>query len=101
LVESGIVRSEDAETHPQRHILTAALGVGIEIMADSDEQGIALEEGDSLVLCTDGLWGSLSEQELGSIVNENTPAKACAALVDMALKRGGPDNITVQILRLA
>ena len=100
LVASGIVRSEDAETHPQRHILTAALGAGTEIVVDGGEQGVLLEEGDTLVLCTDGLWGLVSEQELGAVVNGNSTSKSCAVLVDMALTRGGPDNITVQVLRV-
>jgi protein phosphatase len=99
-VASGIVRSEDAETHPQRHILTAALGVGEGSLADSGEQELNLEKGDALVLCTDGLWGLVSEQELETVINSNGPSESCAALVRMALERGGPDNITVQVLRL-
>ena len=100
LVESGIVRAEDAEKHPQRHILTAALGAGIEVAMQSGEQGLALQASDDLVLCTDGLWGVVSDQELETAVNGNTPAECCAALVKLALQRGGPDNITVQILRV-
>ena len=60
-----------------------------------------LEEGDSLLLCTDGLWSLVAEQDLASVVRSNTPAEACAALVQMALERGGPDNVTVLILRIA
>jgi protein phosphatase len=100
LVASGIVRSEDAETHPQRHILTAALGVGEGSLADSGEQELNLENGDALVLCTDGLWSLVSEQELETVITSNGPSESCAALVNMALERGGPDNITVQVLRL-
>jgi PPM family protein phosphatase len=101
LVASGIVRSEDAETHPQRHILTAALGVGEGSSADSGEQELNLEHGDALVLCTDGLWSLVSEQELEAAIKNNGLSEACAALVSMALQRGGPDNITVQVVRLA
>src|SRR5947209_6838692 len=100
LVESGIVRSEDAETHPQRHILTAALGSGREVSADISREPIPLYEGDSLVLCTDGLWGLVNEQEVASIAGENTPADACREFVNLALQRGGPDNITVLVLRV-
>jgi len=99
LVESGIVRSEDAESHPQRHILTAALGSGRDIFPDSPEQAIPLQKGDTLVLCTDGLWSLVSEQELARVVRANTPAEACVALVKLALERGGPDNITVLVLK--
>jgi protein phosphatase len=100
LVESGIVRAEDAEKHPQRHILTAALGAGREVAIDSAEQAVALQEGDDLLLCTDGLWGVVTEEELETAVTANTPAECCAALVKLARQRGGPDNITMQVLRI-
>jgi serine/threonine protein phosphatase PrpC len=100
LVETGIVRPEDAERHPQRHILTAALGAGIEVAVESPAQGTTLQDSDTLLLCTDGLWGVVSEQELETSVQGNSPAEGCAALVKLALQRGGPDNITLQILRI-
>ena len=100
LVESGIVRSEDAERHPQRHILTAALGAGLEVLVDSGEPGLPLEEGDILVLCTDGLWSVVNEEEIAAAVNANSAVESCSALVKRALERGGPDNITVQVLRV-
>ena len=61
---------------------------------------MALEDGDTLVLCTDGLWGIVNEEEIVAAVNANSPAQSCSALVKLALERGGPDNITVQVLRL-
>jgi PPM family protein phosphatase len=100
LVESGIVRPEDAEKHPQRHILTAALGAGRELAVDGAEQGVVLQEGDDLLLCTDGLWSVISEQELETTVTAHAPLESCAALVKLARDRGGPDNITLQILRV-
>jgi serine/threonine protein phosphatase PrpC len=101
LVESGIVRAEDAEKHPQRHILTAALGAGRELAVDSAEQGVDLLEGDDLLLCTDGLWSVVSEEELEMAVSGNAPAECCAVLVNLARQRGGPDNITLQVLRIS
>jgi len=100
LVESGIVRSEDAESHPQRHILTAALGSGREVAPHTPEQPVFLEEADVVVLCTDGLWSLVGEAELARIAPSEPPAEACQQLVDMALERGGPDNVTVLILRI-
>jgi serine/threonine protein phosphatase PrpC len=101
LVESGIVRSEDAESHPQRHILTAALGSGREIIPHVPNEPVALEEGDTLVLCTDGLWSLIGEQDLAGVARSNSPADACQKLVKMALDRGGPDNITLLVLRVS
>jgi len=54
-----------------------------------------------LVLCTDGLWGQVNEHEVGQAVTENSPGEACRLLVKTAKDRGGPDNITVQVLRIA
>jgi serine/threonine protein phosphatase PrpC len=65
------------------------------------ENPIPLEEGDLLLLCTDGLWGQVPDQDLAHIAESNPPAKACQKLVKMALARGGPDNITVQLLRIS
>jgi PPM family protein phosphatase len=101
LVESGIVRSEDAESHPQRHVLTAALGSGRQVVPDAPDRPFPLEEGDTLVLCTDGLWGVVGDLELGRVAQSNSSAEACVALVRMALERGGPDNITVSVLRVS
>ena len=101
LVESGIVRSEDAETHPQRHILTAALGSGRELTPDIPEHPIPLQDGDLLILCTDGLWSVVGEEQLSRIAHSNAPAKACQKLIEAALDRGGPDNVTVIILRIS
>jgi len=101
LVESGIVRSEDAESHPQRHILTAALGSGRELMPDAPEQPVPLRRGEALVLCTDGLWSVVSEQEIAKIVRSNSPEDSCRSLVNLALERGGPDNVTVLVLYIS
>jgi PPM family protein phosphatase len=101
LVESGIVRSEDAESHPQRHILTAALGSGRDVTPHIPEHPVPLEEGDCLLLCTDGLWGLVGDPELSTVVQTNPPAEACQKLVALALERGGPDNITAMVLRIS
>jgi PPM family protein phosphatase len=101
LVEEGIVSAEEAESHPQRHILTAALGAGSEITPEATEQPIQLESGDELVLCTDGLWGQVNDKEIEDAVSNLPPENACRKLVQLAKDRGGPDNITVEILRVS
>ena len=100
LVEQGIIRPEDAVTHPQRNILTGALGAGNEVCSRNSEQPITLEKGDVLVLCTDGLWSLVSEQELQSALSPDLN-QSCRKLIALAKARGGPDNITVQIARVA
>jgi PPM family protein phosphatase len=101
LVESGVLNSDEAEHHPQRHILTAALGAGGEVTADAPDSPMTLHNGDVLVLCTDGLWGLVQESEILKLVNDHDAHTACAELVKLARQRGGPDNITLQVLRLS
>lgn len=100
LVESGLISRDEAEFHPQRHILTAALGTIGELITDSPPSPLELKKGDALLLCTDGLWGQVRDPELLREVNDRSPEDACDALVTLARQRGGPDNITVQVLRL-
>src|SRR5512133_1620432 len=100
LVLSGAIRPEEAETHPQRHILTAALGVGEELLVDSPSTPLELDPGDVLLLCTDGLWGIVKDEELKDLAAAGSASEACQELVQLARDRGGPDNITVQVLRI-
>jgi protein phosphatase len=101
LVEQGIINPDEAETHPQRNILTAALGAGVEISPESPDTAIALEAGDTLLLCTDGLWSLIREPELIAPLSQESPEQACRKLVAAARKLGAPDNVTVQILRIS
>jgi len=100
LVETGIIRAEDADNHPQKHVLTAAVGIAEENQPDSPDAPVPLKESDVLLLCTDGLWGQVSEPELEQILASQAPSEACRSLVQLAKDRGGPDNITLQIARL-
>jgi serine/threonine protein phosphatase PrpC len=100
LVESGAISADEAETHAQRHILTAALGAGESITPEEPEHPIWLTQGDVLVLCSDGLWGQVDDSEILAAVVGNVPAKACEILVKLARDRGAPDNATLQVLKL-
>lgn len=101
LIESGSIRPEEAETHPQKHVLTAAIGVVEDLQPDAPPDPIDLQAKDVLVLCSDGLWGQMTPVEIAGIVTSSSPEPACKALVQLAKERGGPDNITVQVLRLS
>ena len=100
LVETGIIRQEDAENHPQKHVLTAALGVADEIEPDVPAEPLSLEKSDVVLICTDGLWGQLTEAELKDALISNTPTDACEALLRLAKDHGAPDNVTLQIARI-
>jgi len=100
LVETGVIREEDAENHPQKHVLTAALGVADAIEPDTPAQPVSLENADIILICTDGLWGQLNDKEIMEILGSQKPALACQSLVRLAKEHGGPDNLTLQIAQI-
>ena len=77
------------------------MGAGAVIAPDNPDQPVQLIAGDVLVLCTDGLWSLLTDSEIIRTVKDVAPGDACQALVEIAKKRGGPDNITVEVLRIS
>ncbi|MBV9507832.1 MAG: serine/threonine-protein phosphatase [Acidobacteriia bacterium] len=98
-VRDGILTPEEAENHEDRHVLTAALGMDSESLeGDFPVEPYPLEPGDIVLLSTDGLHGIVSDREIARIAHENSPQDACRELVALAKQRGGPDNITVQLL---
>jgi PPM family protein phosphatase len=101
LIEAGTIRAEEAETHPQKHVLTAAIGVGEDPQPDHPAEPLELKSSDIILLCTDGLWGQMTSAEIAQVVSNSAPKDACKALVKLAKDRGGPDNITLQILRIS
>lgn len=100
MVLSGMLSREEAETHPNRNVLTAALGSNTQDATPSASKSPeSLLPGDTLLLCTDGLHGLVSNQEILDSVNGRSASEACQELVTLANAHGGPDNITVQIVR--
>jgi PPM family protein phosphatase len=100
LLESGVISREEAEKHPQRNILTAALGTGPDLIMDSPGRPEPLQSQDVLVVCSDGLWSQVHDAEILAAVESKSSDAAGRELIQLARERGGPDNITVQILRL-
>jgi serine/threonine protein phosphatase PrpC len=100
LVEAGMISRAEAETHPQRNILTAALGTNPELIMDSPGHPEPLRAEDVLVICSDGLWGLVHDEEILSAVEKHSAEGAGRDLIALARKRGGPDNITVNIVRV-
>ncbi|MBE3577346.1 MAG: Stp1/IreP family PP2C-type Ser/Thr phosphatase [Limnochordales bacterium] len=97
LVASGLVPPELARLHPQRHVLTRALGITPEV--EIDVHAVPLSPGDRVLLCTDGLSEVISEGELEQALRRpKDPARQVELLVRWANLRGGPDNITALLL---
>lgn len=96
LIESGQITKEEARCHPQRHILTRALGISAKLTVDVfDEQ---VEQGSTVLLCTDGLTNMVRDEEILDVVNQyDDPQQIAITLIEQANKCGGVDNITVVI----
>ncbi len=96
LLNSGQIEPEEAENHPQRHVLTRAVGIDDRLEVDIYEKEI--ETGSVLLFCTDGLTNHVNDQEIKSVCLEQQDPQAVAeSLIDLANDRGGHDNITVVI----
>lgn len=98
LLRRGLITPAQAREHPGRHVLTRALGAGLPPRPDFTR--LPVQQDDTFVLCTDGLWGVLDDEEIRAVVTARSPDVACERLVSMANDRGGEDNITVQIVRV-
>jgi len=99
MVREGLLSAEEAEHHEQRNILTQALGMETESLAgDFPAEPLELQTGEIILLCTDGLHGLVEGKEMALAVAGQSLTEACRELVALAKVRGGPDNITVQML---
>jgi protein phosphatase len=97
MVDEGQLDAEDAERHPARHIMTRALGV--EPQVQIDELTLDLHAGDRLLLCSDGLSGMLTSDDIRALLGRDSDAQETAeALVALAVERGGEDNVTVVVV---
>ena len=94
LVRFGAITRDQAKKHPQRNVITRA--VGTEERIDSDYFSFHLAGGEMLLLCSDGLSNTLSDEELLEAAKiQNEPEDLCRRLMDLALERGASDNVTV------
>lgn len=94
MVSRGKITRAQAQNHPQKNIITRA--VGVEASVSSDLFDIKLSPGNRLLLCSDGLSNIVSAEELLMVSGNNQELeKACGALLELALKRGAPDNVSV------
>jgi serine/threonine protein phosphatase PrpC len=101
LLKQGRITPEEAHEHSHRHILYRCLGLKPNIDVDI-YPSVALQPGDALLLCSDGLWDMVypTEQLEALLGSGARPASSCRRLVDAANKAGGEDNITVVLVRV-
>jgi serine/threonine protein phosphatase PrpC len=94
MVRKGILSRSEANRHPHRNIITRAMGLRETLEVDVRES-LSLARGDRVLLCSDGLFSMIEEEEIAKIAGKGVPAKACQKLVKSAKEAGGLDNITV------
>lgn len=99
LIELDQLTPAEAAEHPQRNVLYRAIGQNENLDVDAITR--RLPPGSSLFLCTDGLWNMVSEELIRTVIADHAdPQEACQQLVHLANERGGPDNITVVLVRI-
>ena len=91
---AGIITPDQAVHHPQKNVITRALGS--ESLVEADIFPVSLTPGDSLLLCSDGLSNIVPEEEITAVLVDSADAEsACRDLLDLALSRGAPDNVSM------
>ena len=100
MVKRGLISLEAARHHPDKNIILRALGSQPEVEVSTWEQPFPVREGDAFLLCSDGLYDLVEDDEIRQTVLSSSPHSACEKLIAMAKDRGGHDNITVGIVSL-
>ncbi|HID62870.1 MAG TPA: hypothetical protein EYP49_09065, partial [Anaerolineae bacterium] len=95
-VREGTLTREEAAGHSYRHVVTRSLGGRPQVEVDVFRE--TTRPGDIVLLCSDGLSGQVSDEEIQRIVRANGPQEAADQLIDLANQRGGPDNITAIVI---
>ena len=98
LVRMRILKPEKVRDHPGRNTLTRTLGSRLIPRPDYLRHPVAT--GDQFVLCSDGLWSEIEDEEIAQIIGDNSPSEACRELIGRALARDCQDNVTVQVIRV-
>lgn len=98
-VRAGVLTEEQARNHVHRNVITRSLGTQINVTADVFVE--PAREGDTLMLCSDGLHGYVNDMTIADVVSHHSPEEAAKLLVNLANDAGGPDNITVSIFHIS
>jgi protein phosphatase len=97
LVERGVILREEAESHPASNVITRAVGATDQLYIDVDID--KAEAGDTFLLCSDGLYKHLNEDEIAKIMQKDDLVEICKSLIDLTLERGASDNVTLVVIK--
>jgi protein phosphatase len=99
LVKMGNITKEEAAIHPKRNVITRA--IGIKDTVETDTTVCPVKTGDIVLLCTDGLCGMLTDEEMAKILNKRTDLeKKAELLIAEANKKGGFDNVSLILVQI-
>ncbi|MFC5728209.1 MULTISPECIES: PP2C family protein-serine/threonine phosphatase [Nocardioides] len=100
LIDAGVITRDEALGHPERHVITRAIGALTD--SEADFSLVPAEPGSRLLLCSDGLHSEISETAIAHILSEHAPpAQTVHTLVGAAVSAGGHDNVTVVVVDVA
>ena len=98
LLARGEITETEARSHPQKNLITRALGVEAQVRADFFDLTVA--PGTFLLLCSDGLSNTVNDQELlFEVLHAGSPETCCQRLLDISMSRGAPDNVTAVLIQ--
>ncbi|HMG37056.1 MAG TPA: Stp1/IreP family PP2C-type Ser/Thr phosphatase [Blastocatellia bacterium] len=100
MVKRGWISLDEARHHPEKNVILRALGSHEDVEVTIWETPLPIKPGDKFLLCSDGLYDLVEDEEMKRIAEANLPAEACSNLIALAKQRGGHDNITVAIVSL-
>lgn len=97
LVRQGLLSAEEAKNHPDSNIITRAIGAHSEVCVDINS--FSTQIGDTFLLCSDGLYNSVSDEDLIHFLKQNDAQKSVDGLIAKALENGASDNVSVIVLK--
>lgn len=100
MVKGGLLSPAAAECHPDRNVITSAIGSKSTYKIAVSEKPLVIEAGDYFLLCSDGLYDPVSEGEISRIIRDHSVQAACNRLVELANQRGGYDNISAIVIKI-
>jgi PPM family protein phosphatase len=100
MVKAGLITLEQARHHPEKNVILRAMGSHPEVEVTTWQEPFPVRAGDRFLLCSDGLYDLVEDEEIKQIVMLSAPPTACDNLIALAKERGGHDNITVGIVGL-
>lgn len=97
-IRQGLISREEARHHPERNIITRAVGSQEDLYLEADLYEFS--QGDRFLLCSDGLTRHVEDRELEQLLGQGTPEEICQQLINLTLDRGARDNVTTIVIAI-